>query len=142
MVFEVYKSWTTFHQLGVARSMVMNKANTLDLNKLYCYVNDNKVILFDGWKQRYLGEILFHIGDQYISEAEKWIRKAINSDGKYGMIFNLARDYKILAALLEEKGDKQQAKENLNKAINIFKKFGADGWVERTKRERASCLSK
>ena len=51
--------------------MVMNKANTLDLNKLYCYVNDNKVILFDGWKQRYLGEILFHIGDQHIQKIRR-----------------------------------------------------------------------
>jgi len=37
--------------------------------------------------------------------------------------------------LFKRKGDLPKAKENLNKAIEIFKKCGADGWVERYEKE-------
>jgi hypothetical protein len=32
-------------------------------------------------------------------------------------------------------GNQQKAKENLNKAIEIFVECGADGWVDKTKKE-------
>jgi hypothetical protein len=28
-------------------------------------------------------------------------------------------------------GDQSKARENLNKAIEIFKEFGADGWIKK-----------
>ncbi len=39
--------------------------------------------------------------------------------------------------LLTRKGDRQKARENLGKAIEIFKECGADGWVERYVKELA-----
>ena len=35
------------------------------------------------------------------------------------------------------KGDLSKTKENLNKAIEIFKECGADGWVEKYEKELA-----
>jgi len=38
----------------------------------------------------------------------------------------------------KREGEPSKAKENLNKAIDIFKKCGADGWVERYQKELSS----
>jgi hypothetical protein len=37
----------------------------------------------------------------------------------------------ILKKMLKRKGDQPKAKENLRKAIEIFKECGADGWVKK-----------
>jgi len=42
--------------------------------------------------------------------------------------------------MFRRKGDQSKAKENLNKAIEIFKKCGADGWVEKYDKELALLL--
>jgi hypothetical protein len=53
-------------------------------------------------------------------------------------MWNLALDYAVYAELFKRKGDQSKAKENLNKAIEIFKECGADGWVERYEKELVS----
>jgi tetratricopeptide (TPR) repeat protein len=133
----IYSSWIDFDKLGVAKAQVMMNENDVDLNSLFGYVSQNKVKFFEGWKQRYMGEILFNIDKFHLSEAENWIKKAIATDGRDGMIWYLARDYALLADLLKRKGEKHEAKENLRKAIDIFKECGADGWVEKYGKELA-----
>ena len=54
------------------------------------------------------------------------------------MMWNLARDYALYAELFKRKGDLPKARENLSKAIEIFKECGADGWVEKYEKELAS----
>ncbi len=54
------------------------------------------------------------------------------------MWWHLARYYAHYADLLTRKGDKSKAKENLTKAIEIFKECGADGWVKKYEEELAS----
>jgi len=39
-----------------------------------------------------------------------------------------------------QKSDQSQAKENLNKAIEIFRECGADGWVEKYEKELVALL--
>jgi len=55
-----------------------------------------------------------------------------------GMMWHLGRDYAIYSELFKRKGDQSKAKENLNKAIEILKECGADGWVEKYEKELAS----
>jgi hypothetical protein len=38
----------------------------------------------------------------------------------------------------KNEGDRQKAKENMNKAIEILKECGADGWVEKYEKELAA----
>jgi Tfp pilus assembly protein PilF len=83
------------------------------------------------------GEVLLNIDNHNISEAETWIEKAIEADHKNRMMWHLGRDYALYAELFKRKGDQTKAKENLNKAIDILKKCGADGWVEKYERELA-----
>ena len=82
-----------------------------------------------------IGKILLNIDDQHTSEAEDWIIRSIETHQKYGMRWNLARDYALYADFFKRKGDISQAKEKLNTAIEIFKKCGADGWVEKYEKE-------
>ena len=79
-----------------------------------------------------------NIDDQHLSEAEDWIKKAIDTHKRDDMKWYLARDYTLYAELLKRKGNPSKANENLCKAIEIFKECGADGWVEKTEEELAS----
>jgi hypothetical protein len=85
--------------------------------------------------QNSIGKILLNIDDQHISEAEDWIKRAIETNQQYGMMWNLARDYALYAELFKRKEDFPKVKENLTKAIEIFKECGADGWVEKYDKE-------
>jgi tetratricopeptide (TPR) repeat protein len=74
----------------------------------------------------------FDIG--HISEAEKWIKRAIAANRKNQMRLHLAKDYKVYSELLKRKGDKLQAREKLSKAIRIFQECGAVVRAERLKK--------
>jgi len=87
---------------------------------------------------RETAKILLNIGNHNFSEAKDLIQKAIEADEKYGMKFNLAQDYAVYADLFKRKNDIPNARENLTKAIEIFKKCGADGWVEKYETELAA----
>jgi uncharacterized phosphosugar-binding protein len=113
----------------------MNKGKDIDLESLYIYFRNNKVKILEGWFQRYIGEILLNIDDQHISEAEHWIRNAIEADQRNRMMFSLGKDYALYAELFKRKGDRLKTQENLGKAMEIFKECGADGWVEKYERE-------
>jgi tetratricopeptide (TPR) repeat protein len=130
-----YPSWANFAKVCLARSKVMNKGKDIDLESLYIYFRNNKVKILEGWFQRYIGEILLNIDDQHISEAEHWIRNAIEADQRNRMMFSLGKDYALYAELFKRKGDRLKTQENLGKAIEIFKECGADGWVEKYERE-------
>jgi hypothetical protein len=66
------------------------------------------------------------------------IKRTITANKRNGMMWHLARDYALYAELFKRKGDLPKAQENLSNAIEIFKKCGADGWVEKYEKELAS----
>ena len=131
-------SFLNLCRLGLARAKVMNNEKDVDLESLYAYVYANKIRLFDGWMPRYMGEILLEVDDQYISEAEEWLMKAIKADKRNDMMLNLGRDYVLCADLFKRKGDQSREKENLDDAIEIFKRCGADGWLKKAEKELAA----
>ncbi len=51
------------------------------------------------------------------------------------MMFHLGRDHGVYAELFKRKGDREKAKEQLGKAIDIYKECGSDGWVTRAEQE-------
>jgi class 3 adenylate cyclase/tetratricopeptide (TPR) repeat protein len=133
----LFPSWANTTRIALARTMVMNNERNIDLELLYSYAPKNKCKLFDGRMRRYIGEILLNIDDQHISDAESWVKKAVEEDKRNGVMFELGTDYALYAELSKRKGDLINAKENLNKAIEIYKECGADGWVKTTEKERA-----
>jgi tetratricopeptide (TPR) repeat protein len=130
-------SWFNLLRLIIAAAQALNNEKGIDLNSLYSYVSQNKIRRAEGSYKRYLSEILLNIDDDHLPEAEDWIKKALESDERNGMKWNLARDYGTYAEIYQRKGDIAMARENLSKAIEMLKECGADGWVERFAKELA-----
>jgi class 3 adenylate cyclase/tetratricopeptide (TPR) repeat protein len=131
----LFPSFLNECKIALARTRVMNNEMDIDLEALYRYEAGNNWRILDGWMSRCIGEILLNIDEKHMSEAEDWISKAIKADSRNGMMFNLGQDYTAYAELSKRKGDTQKARENLKQAIEIFKKCGSDGWVERAEEE-------
>jgi len=128
----ILPSMAIFSKVALARAKVMNNEMDTDLAEMFKWHNDNRYKELQGWMSRYIGEILLNIDEKHMSEAEDWIKKAIEADSKNGMMFHLAKDYAAYAELFKRKGETPKAKRNLSKAIEIFKECGAEGWVTRT----------
>ena len=54
----------------------------VNLESVYNYHEKNRHKVWNGWMASYIGEILLNIDDQHVSEAEGWIKKAIEADSK------------------------------------------------------------
>ncbi|MFQ5484696.1 MAG: hypothetical protein ACE5DO_05095 [Desulfobacterales bacterium] len=130
-------SYILWNKISIALAKVMNDEKDISLNKIFKWYEDIKSNWFKGLALNCIGTILLNIDDQHILEAEDWIKRAIETDQKYGLMWNLGKDYALYADLFKRKGDLPKAKENLNKAIEIFKECGADGWVEKYEKELA-----
>jgi predicted ATPase/class 3 adenylate cyclase len=134
----LFPSFSNQSQIGSVRAKIMNNEKDITLESVYGYHEKNRIKLYDGWMPRYIAEILLNIDDQHNSEAEDWIKKAIETDSKNGMMWHLGRDYVFYAELFKLKGDLSKAKEKLGKAIEIMKECSADGWVEKYENELAA----
>ena len=128
-------SYINLNKIALAKAKVMNSEKDFDLKSLYDYAMKNKIKLNDGWNQRNISEILLNINDQKIPEAEDWIKKAIKTHKVNGMNWHLGRDYAVYAELFWRKDNQIKAKNYLSKAIGILRDCGADGWVEKYKKE-------
>ncbi len=133
-----FPSWVSLIKMSLARIKVMNYEKDVQLEPLYNYERENRTKIYEGLMPRHIAEILFYLDDQNISEAESCIKTAIDADDRNGMMWHLAGDYAVYAELFKRKGDLPKAKKNLNKAIEIFRECGADGWVEKYEKELAT----
>ena len=134
----VFPSLVSFAKVASERSKVMNNEKDVDLETLSVHSRNNKMKMKEGWVSRFIAEILLNIDDQHMSEAEKWIQEAIEADLRNGMVFHLGKDYALYGEFFKRKGDRLKVQENLGKAIEIMKDCGADGWVNKYKREMAT----
>jgi class 3 adenylate cyclase/tetratricopeptide (TPR) repeat protein len=125
--YRVLPSFMSLHILALARARVMRNDKDIDLESLYRHEAGNRVKVYEGWMPAYIGEILMCIDGAPLPEAEVWIKKAIEADRRNGMAFDLGNDYRLYAELSRRRGDLSEAKENLQKAIQIFEESGAEG---------------
>jgi tetratricopeptide (TPR) repeat protein len=109
----------------------------IELEPLYRYQAANKMKFLEGYVRRYLSAILLNVDVKRLSEAEDLIKRAIEDDTRNGTRFSLAHDFAHYGEICRRKGDLTEAKEKINKAIEIFKECGADGWVKRYEEEVA-----
>jgi tetratricopeptide (TPR) repeat protein len=132
----MWPSLINLFNVALAKVKIVKGKRDIDLQQLYANAAENKIKLCQGMIARFIGEILVHMGDEYILEAEDWIKKAIDAHRRNNMKWwHLARDFAHYADLLKRTGDLSGVKENIGKAIDIFKKCGADGWVEKYEKE-------
>ena len=128
-------SWIYLIKTAMERARVMNNEKDIEFVLLYDHVPNNRQKIYDGVIRRHVAEVLLYVGENHITSAEKWINEAIEKDTNNGMMWHLARDYDLYAELFKRKGNLSNAKETLNKAIEIYKECGADGWVEMYKED-------
>ena len=122
-------------KIALVRVKVMNGEVDINFGEIFKCYEDNRYENIKGWMSRYVGEILLNIDEKHVSEAEDWIKKAIDVNTGNGIMLHLGKDYALYAEVFKRRGDSLKAKENLTKAIDIYKECGADGWLEKADKE-------
>ena len=135
---KILPSLMKLHEVVLVRAKVLEGGRDVDLSELVRHYKANKFKIFQVWMAGYIGEIFLNIGEEYLSDAEEWIKKAIKNAENYSLKWFLARFYALYAGLFKRKGDQSNARENLSKAIDIFNDCGADGWVQKYENELAA----
>jgi len=132
---KIVKSWGYLARLLLTKVKLLSKRQNINTSELHkCYEN-NKYKVIEGWIARFIGEILMMFDDRHLTEAENWIRKAIEANNKNGTTGLLGHDYILYAELQKRKSNHSKVKEKRNEAIKIFKNCGADGWVKKYEKE-------
>lgn len=109
--------------------MAADEQPDFDPNFLVEYLTANELCVYDGLIKRHIGEIMTYLGE--LGEAEHWFEQAAETHQKNKMRYHLAGDYAVRSAACKRRSDSMAAREYLTRAINIFKKCGTDGWVEK-----------
>jgi tetratricopeptide (TPR) repeat protein len=135
---QIMPSWMNLAQLGVARCDVMLGEKQPNVEWLRSAYGTIKLKAAKGWVCRYLGEIFLNLGDPYSAEAEQWMQEAIKEDARNRMQFHLGLDHALYGEFFKRQGDRTRAQEQLEKAIEILRGCGADGWVEKYSKELAA----
>ncbi len=125
------------YQLCLVRAKVLRHDRDIELNELFAFYQKNKFKFCEGWMARNIGVVLLNMDDHHLSDAAVWFQKGVEADTRNGVRWQLARNHAAYANWFKKKGDIQGAKDQLTKAIDIFKECGADGWVTRTERTLA-----
>jgi class 3 adenylate cyclase/tetratricopeptide (TPR) repeat protein len=135
---QIIPSWKNVSKSAIAKMKVINKDPGVDIDQMVGYADVNKARIWDGWIRRNIGEILLNTDDQHLDEAEGWINKAIEADSNNGTMLNLGRNYALYAELCSRRGDQDKAVAAFQKAIDVFKDCGSDGFLKRTEESLAS----
>ncbi|TRZ75033.1 MAG: hypothetical protein D4R93_05560, partial [Deltaproteobacteria bacterium] len=135
-----FPSWLNCHKLWVKNNRILNGEPDIDFHKFDELIKaheKSRLAMSQSFGSRCIGEIFLHIDDHHMPEAETWIRRSIDFDVKHDVPWNVGKDHALYADWFKKKGDVHGAKEQLNKAIDLFRECGADGWVTRTEKTLA-----
>ena len=130
-------SLINLYKLALLRANSMKNKN-IGLESIYALSNEINLQVYESDAIRYICEILLVLNGSLISEAEDWIKKAVEFDKRNGMRFCLGKDYALYAELFKRTGDFPGAREKLSKAIANFQDCGADGWAGKYEKELAA----
>jgi tetratricopeptide (TPR) repeat protein len=126
----IWPSSAVMSKIGSIRSRVFNN-ESVGTESLEKYFSVGKAKVYEGSMRRYMAEIRLHAGDELVPEAERWIAEAIDADRRNQMLFELGRDYLVMAETLRRKGKQSEASDSFTKAVHIFMECGADRWVNK-----------
>lgn len=135
------RSWINVNKLFMLKSKLLGHYSDINFNEISTAIashENNRLAVCESIGTRCIAEIYMHIDDQHMTEAEAWINRAIEFNTRNETKWELARDYAIYADWYKKKGDMSVAREQLTKAIGLFKECGADGWVEKYERQLAA----
>jgi len=127
----LFPFWINLWKIAIERLKVFSNDQDINLSKVFEHYGNINVTVAKGWAARYVAEILLNMDNRHLTEAESWVQKALGVDKSNGTMWSLGCDYALYAELFKKKGDQSKTEEYFNKAIAIFKKCGADGWIEK-----------
>ena len=128
-------SWITLLNVAILRARVLHGEGEGPSDELSKSFTANKNRGFSGWIAQYIAEILLHRAPPAIQEAEAWAKKSLALHQENGMRLLLGRDYLLQAELTKRQGKLEIAKEYLNQAVNVFQECGANGYLQKAKKE-------
>jgi tetratricopeptide (TPR) repeat protein len=135
---KVFESWVNLSRMAQTRAMALDTERDVNLESIRVMASENRIKIIDGWIRRYVGEILLNIDEKHTSEAETWIREAIEVDKRNDTMLNLGFDYALHAEIFKRKREITKAKNRLSKTMEVFQECGADGWVKKYEEEMAA----
>jgi tetratricopeptide (TPR) repeat protein len=127
---KILNSWSLLSNLAILKTDLLNNIPTSSSTELAQSFIKIKQIILKGWSANLIGEILLNSKEGELTEAAKWIQKAIEMDKANGMIWHLGQNYALYSEFHRRKGDRKKAKETLAKSIGLLTKCGATGWIE------------
>jgi len=140
---KLFPSWINCHKLWTENHGISRNESELDIHKLDELINaheKNRLAVCESIGARCIGEIYLNLDDQHMAEAEAWIKRAMEVNTKYSTNWELARDHALYADWYKKKGDVSKAREQLTRAIELFRECGADGWVTITEEKLAGLI--
>jgi tetratricopeptide (TPR) repeat protein len=126
-----------YFQSCLIRAKVLRHDQDIKLSELFACYDNYKLTYCKGWTARNIGDVLLNIDNNHLADAEGWFQKAIEEDMKNGFRWQVAMDHACYANWFKKKGNRTGVKEQITKAIDIFRECGADGWVEKYEKELA-----
>jgi class 3 adenylate cyclase/tetratricopeptide (TPR) repeat protein len=131
-------SFPTFRALNVLYSFLLRALNndrSFSLKVLFQNYKNIKINYLKGLASKIVGEILLNLKEENLTESGNWIKKSIQLNNKYGIMFHRAQAHALYAEFFKRKNDLKKAKYHLSNSIDIFTECGADGWVEKYEME-------
>jgi len=123
-------SYINFVLISAARTKSAMGGHNVNFKELTKLADAIKIPVLEGFKSRFLSEVLINMGNKNQNEAEELIQKAIKADIRNGTNFSLGKDYYTYSQLLAKSGDHDKAKIYYKKAEKIFKQCKADKYLE------------
>ncbi len=137
---QLFPFWINLWKIAIARLNVLSDNTDINLSKVFEHYENIKVKIAQGWAARYVAEILLNMDKRYLTEAENWALKALETDESNGTMWSLGCDYAFYAELQKHKGERKSAKRNLSRAIEVFTECGAEGWRNKAETEMAALV--
>jgi hypothetical protein len=131
-------SWLNLNRIALARVNAFCERADFDFQRIKAHVSQNRVKQYQGWMKRLMGKLLLSTKDQPLLGAEDWIKQSLDADNKNGMRFHLGLDHALYAEFFKGQAEISKARHELDKAVEIFKECGADGWVKKYEAEMAN----
>ena len=128
-----------YSEISLVRCRILN-GQDIDIREILDRFNRIKFAVHKSRASNLISEIFLNIDDQHMSEAGEWISKAIEINTQNGTRFYLGQSHHLYSEFYQKQDNLPQAREQVNKAIDIMKECGADGWVERYEKELADLL--
>ncbi|MBU2646489.1 hypothetical protein KKI24_17405, partial [bacterium] len=132
---KLFPSFLIQAKIDLIRADVLNEQKVFDLKQSIDLVHGIRMKCMEGRGRRSLATALLNLQEPQFSDATGWIESAIDHDRRNGMPNSLGLDHAFYSQVLKRQDKLPQAREQMEKAIDIMKTCGAEGWVERYEKE-------